>query len=884
MRHLRTVFRLLLIALLLLGGYILYTTYQPTPAFVESTLIRAGVTSPPPPEDVVQASGTLEATRVQIMALVPARVVTVTVQEGDEVSAGQVLIRLDDTLLEKQLAVAAAEIDVARAQLALLKAGAREEEIAHARAQLAAAQVAVDVAAQALNDAKTVRDAGQDIWPDIIRAETELTKARHLRDAALARAQAADITVDLWRRINDQVKAGTTITLPTGETKHIAPPPEKVNEVSFQWNKASQQAWQAWVQYQQAQAAVAAAETSLEAARARLTDPARDLPVAQALAAYEKALAAVPVAQAALNGLLAGPNAEKIAAAEANLRRAQAAYDRLAANRRFYTLTAPMDGRVLTLNVHPGEVALPGVPLLDIADTSRLRLTIYVPEADLGRVRLGQDVLITVDAFPERPFHGQVVHIAEEAEFTPKNVQTREERTTLVYAVEVEVPNEQGLLKPGMPADAVLGRDVQRAAASPPGEAEPRKTLALPARFANIPLVGERLAAPERAPTGFTVSGTFETVKARVMPEVSARVVEMLVNEGDMVTAGQVVARLDPGDLPQRIVEARAALASAESHLADVRAQPLPAQVDLARAQVSEAEAAVRAAQIALRAAQAALENPTELNNQIALAQAQLTILERQLEEARAQHKLTQVERDYYASQITEEARLRRNIAEKMVTAAEANMKAIQAEIEGTKRLIAYLQEVRDNPLALKAQVHQAEGQVRLAEAQLDVARAALVLAQAPARAEEIAVAQARVAQARATLALLEAQLDQYTLTAPISGRVLNRLFEPGEVVKAGTALLEIGDLSTLELTVFVPEPDLGRVYLGQSVDVKVDTYPDRVFPGTVVWIADEAEFTPKNVQTREDRQETVYRVKIRVTNPEGILKPGMPADATFEP
>lgn len=873
MQRVRKLISVVLIAAILVGGYVAYMTYRRHPGLVEETLTRAGLIGPAAAPETVQASGTLEATRVQVMSLVPARVLTVTVQEGDDVTAGRVLIRLDDTLLQKQLAVAAAEINLARAQLALLKAGPREEEVAKARAQVAAAQVAVDVAAQALSDARAIRDAGQDIRPDIIRAETEVTKTRHLRDAALARAQAADITVDLWRRINDQVKAGATITLPTGEVKHIPPPPEKVNEVSFQWNKASQEAWRAWAQYEQAKAAVAAAEKSLEAARARLHDPARDVPVARALAAYEKALAAVPVAQAALDALEQGPNKEKIAAAEANLRRAQAAYDRLAATRRYYTLTAPTSGRVLSLAVHPGEMAMPGVSLIDVADTTHLRLTVYVPEKDLGRIRLGQNVDITVDAFPDRVFRGTVVHIAEEAEFTPKNVQTREERTTLVYAIEVDVPNEEGLLKPGMPADANFGT----------GHASSLRTDTSPPQTWIAKLTGRGTpASREGGANTFTVSGTFEATKVRVMPEVSARVVDVLADKGDTVAAGRVVARLDPGDLPDRLREARAALAAAEAQLADLKAQPLPAQVNVARAQVAQAEANVRAARIALWAAQAALERPTELDNQIALAEAQLRVLEQKREEARAQRKAAQVERDYYAAQVTEEARTRRQIAEKMVAAAESNLKAVEAEIAGTRRLIAYLNDVREHPLALEAQVHQAEGQVRLAEAQLEVARKALMLAQAPARAEEVAAAEARVRQARASLALLQAQLERYTLTAPVSGRVLNRLVEPGEVARAGTSLLEIGDLSALELTVFVPEPDLGRVFLGQKVTVRVDTYPDRAFEGTVVWIADEAEFTPKNVQTREDRIETVYRVKIRVPNPTGILKPGMPADATF--
>ncbi len=128
-------------------------------------------------------SGTLEATRIQVMSQVPARVLEVTVEEGDTVTAGQVVIRLDDTLLQRQLDLARAEIRLAEAQLALLRAGPRPEERAKAEAEVKAAQAAVAAARQALADAQAIYEAAQDLQPDIVRAETELAKARHLRDA-----------------------------------------------------------------------------------------------------------------------------------------------------------------------------------------------------------------------------------------------------------------------------------------------------------------------------------------------------------------------------------------------------------------------------------------------------------------------------------------------------------------------------------------------------------------------------------------------------------------------------------------------------------------------------------------------------------------------------
>jgi HlyD family secretion protein len=103
-----------------------------------------------------------------------------------------------------------------------------------------------------------------------------------------------------------------------------------------------------------------------------------------------------------------------------------------------------------------GEIAAPNISLLTIADLDRVTLTIYVPENQIGLVKVGQEVRVKVDSYPERTFDARVVHIASQAEFTPKNVQTQEERVSTVFAVKIEIPNPDGALKPGMPADAEI--------------------------------------------------------------------------------------------------------------------------------------------------------------------------------------------------------------------------------------------------------------------------------------------------------------------------------------------------------------------------------------------------------------------------------------------
>ncbi len=118
------------------------------------------------------------------------------------------------------------------------------------------------------------------------------------------------------------------------------------------------------------------------------------------------------------------------------------------------------------------------------------------------------------------------------------------------------------------------------------------------------------------------------------------------------------------------------------------------------------------------------------------------------------------------------------------------------------------------------------------------------------------------------------------TLQAPRTGIVLERMVNVGEIAPPNFSLLTIADLSQVTVTVYVPENEIGLVKVGQGVDVRVDSFPEKTFSGKVVWIASRAEFTPKNVQTREERVSTVFGVKIEIPNPDHELKPGMPADA----
>jgi HlyD family secretion protein len=143
--------------------------------------------------------------------------------------------------------------------------------------------------------------------------------------------------------------------------------------------------------------------------------------------------------------------------------------------------------------------------------------------------------------------------------------------------------------------------------------------------------------------------------------------------------------------------------------------------------------------------------------------------------------------------------------------------------------------------------------------------------------------ADSAVTQAEANLALLDTQLAKLIVVAPINGVVLTRNIEPGEFVQPGAVALTMADLTDLTITVYVPENLYGKISLGQTADVSVDSFPGTTFTAAVIHISDQAEFTPRNVQTVEGRSSTFYAIKLKVADPEGKLKIGMPADVVFK-
>ncbi|MFB3819812.1 MAG: HlyD family secretion protein [Candidatus Methylomirabilales bacterium] len=350
-------------------------------------------------------------------------------------------------------------------------------------------------------------------------------------------------------------------------------------------------------------------------------------------------------------------------------------------------------------------------------------------------------------------------------------------------------------------------------------------------------------------------SGRIEVTEVSVASKVTGRIAELPVQEGTDVAAGQRIARLEGEELQAQLRQARAALQSAEARVAQARIT-LRTEPTRVSSQIRQAEETVRAADERLR-----MLRTGSREQEIEEGRANLRQAEARLELARVTH-----------------ARFRElagegAVARQELDRAASDYQAAEAAVKAARERLALLVE------------GPRREDIRAAEAERDRALAALEAARANAssldlRRQDVQVAEATVREAEAAVRRLETQVAELEILSPLAGTVLTKVAEPGEVVASGRTVVILGDLDRPWIKIYVPEAALGKVQLGAAARIYVDSFPDRPFHGTVTWIADQAEFTPKNVQTQEERVNLVYAVKITIRDAERRLKAGMPADA----
>ena len=217
------------------------------------------------------------------------------------------------------------------------------------------------------------------------------------------------------------------------------------------------------------------------------------------------------------------------------------------------------------------------------------------------------------------------------------------------------------------------------------------------------------------------------------------------------------------------------------------------------------------------------------------------------------------------------------------IAQAEEGLKQAEANFNLAKVNKKRMENLFKGQAITKNQYDDAATRFEVAQAQFKSAKENYAKIKNIARPEEIAQAKANFEKAEAAVGLIEKGLRDCSVTSPINGFVVKKFVEAGETVSMMSSLVKVSDLSSVKLSIYISETDLGKVKLGQKAAVTVDAFPNKTFDGVVEFISPEAEFTPKNIQTKDERTKLVFQVKIKIPNTNFELKAGMPADASIK-
>jgi HlyD family secretion protein len=361
-------------------------------------------------------------------------------------------------------------------------------------------------------------------------------------------------------------------------------------------------------------------------------------------------------------------------------------------------------------------------------------------------------------------------------------------------------------------------------------------------------------------PSGvLTASGAVEATEVHLSFKVSGRLIERPVDEGSRVQPGALIGRLESQDLEADAVRLREALGSTETQVPLLRTE-ITLQEQLTASRISQARASLAAREQYL--------------GQLKAGSRRQEIQEAEAGVREAKATMDNAEADYKRMQRLHDQQL---IAEQQRDTA---WTAYQVSVERHRAARERLDMVKEGPR---------QEEIQRAEAEAQQARGALLEAGAGEleivhKRQQLATLDANIRRDRAALAVAEAQTGYTVLRSPQAGVVLRKHAEPGEIIAAGTPVVTIADLDNIWVKIYVPEPQLGRIKLGQTAEVTTDSYRGKIYRGTVTFVNSEAEFTPKNIHTPEERVKLVFAVKIAVGNPNQELKPGMPADARVLP
>ena len=355
-----------------------------------------------------------------------------------------------------------------------------------------------------------------------------------------------------------------------------------------------------------------------------------------------------------------------------------------------------------------------------------------------------------------------------------------------------------------------------------------------------------------------TVSGNLELTEVDISFKVPGKLVQLNVDEGDFVKKGQVIARIDRDQ-----VESQKARDEASLRNSQYQYDQMETSVQWQR-RTLESDIALRKAE--LRASEAHLAALVAGSRPQEIQEAQATVADAKAQHDQAQADWTRAQdlfkNDDISRQQYDQYRMR---LESTAAVLRESNERLALTVEGPRK---------EDIDAARADVVRAEAAIQAAEAnQLELKR----------REQDVLAHRADIARAKAQIAITDSQINDTVVTSPIDGVVLVKSAELGEVLAAGTTVVTIGDIDHPWLRAYINETDLGRIKYGQPATLTTDSFPGKTYPGRISFIASEAEFTPKQIQTNEERVKLVYRIKIDVDNRSHDLKSNMPVDAQIQ-
>jgi HlyD family secretion protein len=358
-----------------------------------------------------------------------------------------------------------------------------------------------------------------------------------------------------------------------------------------------------------------------------------------------------------------------------------------------------------------------------------------------------------------------------------------------------------------------------------------------------------------RNTSSIAVSGNLELTQVDLSFKTAGRMTLLAVREGDLVKKGDLIAKLDSAQLDQQLLRDQAAVASAQSSLQQLRTSIEYQQATL------ESDISTRRAELAQ--AQAKLDELMAGSRPQEIQQAQSGVAD-----AKAWNDQARLDMERAQTLFARE-----DISKSQFDQARAKLDSTAAQLKQAEDKLALVKEgPRAEEIAgARAQVARAQAAVQTAEAnRIEIRR----------KQQELAARQSEIERTRAQVGMTQTQIADATVVAPIDGVVLVKAAEAGEVIAAGSTIVSLGDLDHPWLRAYINETDLGRIKVGGKARLSTDSFPGKTYDGHISFIASEAEFTPKQIQTKEERVKLVYRIKIDVDNAQHELKNNMPVDA----